>query len=182
MISERVPRQATANQKEHKGSSHICQKETSGWSPRPFRKISHGQKKVELFGRFAFSFICHKLNIKSISYQLLNMVVVMWWSEDASGPGQLAVNNGSKAAFLPENAESNVISSCPEGQVHLSYVAASYVAMICTRPNPSLKKKEKKKFDVDYVKTHIWLRCFGTTLNKPFMLENPPVWLNKKKL
>lgn len=23
----------------------------------------------------------------------------MWWSEDASGPGQLAVNNGSKAAF-----------------------------------------------------------------------------------
>lgn len=46
MINERVPRQATANQKEHKGSSHICQKETSGWSPRPFRKISHGQKKL----------------------------------------------------------------------------------------------------------------------------------------
>ncbi len=75
-IHVRVPRlKATADQKEHKGSSHICQKYLD--YPKTFGQIfcgltgvcpvTSGVKPTEHF-------------IKTTSYQQSNMVVVVWWS------------------------------------------------------------------------------------------------------
>ncbi len=119
--------------------------------------------------------------IKRTSYQQSNMVVVVvvWWS---SGPGWLAIiDETMNSALYQKILKVNVWPSVCGLKLMCTWVMQQDNDPKHTSKSTSeWLKKTKLRFWSSQVKvrTSIQLRCCGMTINSPFMLENPPMWLN----
>ncbi len=84
------------------------------------------------------------------------------------------------------NHEFCTLSENPEGECPaLSLCSSSSALGLCSRtmiPNtPASPPLNASRKGFGVAKTKSWLirlRCCGMTLNSPFMLQNPPMWLN----
>ena len=115
---------------------------------------------------------------KRISYQQSNIVVVVWWSGAASGPGWFPswmevfdgiMNSTLYQKILKENVWA--ISLWPQAQTCLSYAGGQWSK---THQQVYLWLAKKNKT--------LRLKWFGMALHVPFMLKSPPVWLHWKKI
>ncbi len=107
---------------------------------------------------------------------------MVWGCFAASGPGRLAVINGTmNSAVYQKILKDNVRPSVRDLKLKRTCVLQQD-----NDPKHSSKstsewlKKNKMKTWSGLVKVLTWilLRCCGMTLKRRFMLENPPMWLN----
>ncbi len=142
------------------------------------------ETKVELFGRCVSHYIWRKSNT---AFQKKNIIptvkygsgsVMVWGCFAASGPGRLAVINGTmNSAVYQKILKDNVRPSVRDLKLKRTWVLIQN-----TPANPPLNGWRKTKWRLwsGLVKVLTWilLRCCGMTLKRRFMLENPPMWLN----
>ena len=146
------------------------------------------ESKVELFGRQGSGYIWRKANT---AFHIKNIIptvkhgggsVMVWGCFAASGPGRLAIIDGTmNSALYQKILKENVWPSVCDLKLKCSWVMQQDNDPKHTSKSTSewLKRKNIKVMEwpsQSWLK--IWLRCCGMTLNRQFMLENPPMWLN----
>ncbi len=110
---------------------------------------------------------------------------MVWGCFAASGPGRLAVINGTMNSAVYQKILKDNVRQCLFVTSSWSELGFCSRTMIQNTPaNPPLNGWRKTKWRLwsGLVKVLTWilLRCCGMTLKRRFMLENPPMWLNYK--
>ena len=146
------------------------------------------ETKVELFGRCVSYYVLHK---SYTAFQKKNIIptvkyggdsVMVWGCFAASGPGRLAVMNGTMNSAVYQktwrwiSGHLFVTTSWSE----LGFCSKTMIQNTPASPPLNGWRKTKWRLWSGLVKVLTWilLRCCGMTIKRQFMLENPPLWLN----
>ncbi len=157
--------------------------------PKTFGKIlCDWRDKSWTFGRCVSHYIWRKSNT---AFQKKNIIptvkygggsVMVWGCFAASGPGRLAVINGTmNSAVYQKILKDNVRPSVRDLKLKRTCVLQQDNDPKHTSKSTSeCWRKTKWRLWSGLVKVLTWilLRCCGMTLKRQFMLENPPMWLN----
>uniref|UniRef100_A0A8C1UCV8 Transposase Tc1-like domain-containing protein n=1 Tax=Cyprinus carpio TaxID=7962 RepID=A0A8C1UCV8_CYPCA len=179
-IHGRVPRQnSLLTKKNTKARLTFAKKYLD--CPKDFwaKNLWTDETKVELSGRCLPHYIWHKTNTAFHKKKIIPTVkhgggsVMVWGCYAASGPGQLAIIDGIMNSTLFQKIL----------KLKRTWVMQQDNDLKHTSKSTSEWLKKNKIKDLEWIKnqTKIQLRCCGMTLNSPFMLVNPPMWLNLKQ-